>query len=823
MLREWGWNKSLLAINLFLLSLAYAGVFLNLSYESSSQQFIKERSRYILGGDIMISSTSTPISQEELESIQSLVKTEDSRSVEFLGNIRSKDSTTMSNVAAVTPNYPLLGTITLKDGLPYQWDSPDQIYLDKDIFNALKVKVGDDVKIGEKQFKVAGEILEDPGATRGTSFFAPRSYIPYNTAEQTGLITFGSQVSYRHFYALSASTAEKTTALVENLKELSKNKSWEVRSAEDSINQIKRTLDFVGKYLSWLTLLMILLGFITGFYLSQVHLRSAASRIALLIQLGCPPRMVQVIYGLQILTEHLVALIVAIGLVALTQVLFIAPALTDLPIAFEFSLTGEALVITFGLALLMSFLFLVPYLLRVPQIQLKSLLDQSAPFIPEAAGFRTWLPYVFILLTFYALTGLFLRDYRLSLGWLGFLLLTLIVPILVFPFLLRKLGPKVSSITLKIPLLQLSRVRFASSLLFVSLCQVLFILSLLPQLKGSLEQELKQTASGKAPDFFAINMQEADLENIQSFFNSNSSGLKSLSPMILGRLMSVNSETPDDEDFSTRPLRLSYRAQNFPSETVLEGLEKLPAYTSAQGPKGFLSIEKEYATRKNLKLGDSLKFLIGGLEIEAEIRQVRKVDWESFEPNFFMQFQDGFLNDFPKTWIGVIYDVEDSQKPEVIREALDEFSSMSIIDLSKTLEKLSEITETLAPPIQIAAQVQSGLTLLILFLLIVYHQNSRSKEFVLFQLMGASPLKVKWMMMIENLVLAFTAGALSIGLALLSSRILTVEILETSYFLDLKTPLSYFGASLLIIAVVTWVSTTRVQNKKGQEVSLLAS
>src|SRR5690606_24264676 len=124
----------------------------------------------------------------------------------------------------------------------------------------------------------------------------------------------------------------------------------------------------------------------------------------------------------------------------------------------------------------------------------------------------------------------------------------------------------------------------------------------------------------KVPDFFAINIQQEDLSAIQQYFIQHSSGLSSLSPMLLGRLSLINGTPPEKESFSTRPLRLSYRAKKFDSETVVEGLDELPPYDESQ-EKAFLSVEEDYAKRNSLKLNDNLTFILGGLEIEAQIKQ----------------------------------------------------------------------------------------------------------------------------------------------------------------------------------------------------------
>lgn len=822
-LKEWGWNKTLFALSLFLLSLAYLGVLLNLSYQSSTDRFIEEQSRFILGGDLVLSSRSAPISEDEFQQIKAKIEQaaeetlEPAQVIEFLANVRTEASATMAEVYAISPNFPLVGELLTDSKEPLRWENSNEtpaIYADNEIAKILELKEGQKVKIGTKEFIFLGSILENSNLSRGSSVIAPRVYIAYPMAKETGLLSFGSQVDYDYYFTLSDPARAKSIA--ENLEPQGESRPWSARSASDSLNRLERTLDFIGKYLSWLSLLMILLGFITGFYLSQVHLRKASPRIAILVQLGLSPKRAQWIYGLQITFEQLLSFGFAVLALQFLTYFYIQPAALKLPIPLDFRMDAFSLLGGFSLSLLMSFLFLFPYLLRLPRLKLKPLLDQSTPFLPEEKNFRNWLPYAFILISFYALTGVFLQDYRLSLAWLGFMLLSLAFPVLIFPLLFRKGGENLKNIWIKIPFLQLSRARFASSLLFISLCQILFVLSLLPQLHRGIESQLSQTANEKIPSFFAINIQEEDIEGIQSFFETHTAELKYLSPMILGRLMKKNEEPVTDERFLTRPLRLSYRAHQLSSEEVIEGLYELPPAKPGQ-EVGALSVEEEYAERHDLNLGDVLEFDIGGLDIKGEIQQIRRIQWESFQPNFFMQFQGGFIDDFPKTWIGVVYDVPEEQRLNVLQAALNQFSSMSLIDLTQTLNKLAEITRTLTPPIQGAAYVQTGLTLFILFFLVLYHQSSRTEELALFQLLGATSVKVRLMMTLENLILSGVAGMIAIGLALLFAKWLLYFVFEVNVSLDWVTPIYALFVSLSTIALVTWFTTAKIQATRSSK------
>ena len=56
-----------------------------------------------------------------------------------------------------------------------------------------------------------------------------------------------------------------------------------------------------------------------------------------------------------------------------------------------------------------------------------------------------------------------------------------------------------------------------------------------------------------------------------------------------------------------------------------------------------VSIEQGIAKTINVKLGDTLRFDVAGLQVDGPVTSVRKVDWNSFKVNFFVLMpSDGF-------------------------------------------------------------------------------------------------------------------------------------------------------------------------------------
>jgi putative ABC transport system permease protein len=101
--------------------------------------------------------------------------------------------------------------------------------------------------------------------------------------------------------------------------------------------------------------------------------------------------------------------------------------------------------------------------------------------------------------------------------------------------------------------------------------------------------------------------------------------------------------------FRNRGVNLTYRDKLTASEEIREGK---PFSGKLDPNMAELSVEFRYADRLGFKLGDEISFDIQGLEVKGRIVNFRSVQWTSFQPNFFIIMQSGFLEEAPKTFIG---------------------------------------------------------------------------------------------------------------------------------------------------------------------------
>lgn len=109
----------------------------------------------------------------------------------------------LAAVKAVSATYPLRGTLRIA-AAP---DAPDRpargipakgtVWVDPQLLETLHVKVGDTVQLGDRRFKIGAVITRE--LDRGFAFvnFSPRVMVRADELASTGLIGYGSRVTYR--------------------------------------------------------------------------------------------------------------------------------------------------------------------------------------------------------------------------------------------------------------------------------------------------------------------------------------------------------------------------------------------------------------------------------------------------------------------------------------------------------------------------------------------------------------------------------------------------------------------------------------------------
>src|SRR3546814_1350652 len=114
-----------------------------------------------------------------------------------------------------------------------------------------------------------------------------------------------------------------------------------------------------------------------------------------------------------------------------------------------------------------------------------------------------------------------------------------------------------------------------------------------------------------------------------------------------------------------------------------------------------VSVEAELAQSLQLKVGDRLSFTIGGLTREASVTSLREVNWDSFQPNFYMIFEPDTLQGMPATYM-TSFHLPPGKERELV-ELARAFPSVTLLQVEARLAQLRSILA------QVSLAVEYGL------------------------------------------------------------------------------------------------------------------
>jgi putative ABC transport system permease protein len=304
----------------------------------------------------------------------------------------------------------------------------------------------------------------------------------------------------------------------------------------------------------------------------------------------------------------------------------------------------------------------------------------------------------------------------------------------------------------------------------------------------------------QTPNFFLINIQSGEEATIKSILSEYSVDAPAFYPITRGRISHVNDIALSDydavneeaEDELRDDINLTW-SSSFPvGNELIEGRW----WDDNESPQ--ISIAERLLDEIGLSLGDDLTFYLSGQSLTAKITSVRRVDWESFRPNFFMLMNPGFLERLPYTSITSFY-LEDVQARQAIMELTDQLPSISSIDIGAVIAQVRSAMQQAS----LAVQFVFLFTLISAFLVMLttLHATKRDRiyEGSLIKAIGGNTKTVRTSLLVEFVVIGSLAGLLGSIIAVASGYLLATEVFNIEYQLNwLILPAGICGGGALV-------------------------
>ena len=336
-----------------------------------------------------------------------------------------------------------------------------------------------------------------------------------------------------------------------------------------------------------------------------------------------------------------------------------------------------------------------------------------------------------------------------------------------------------SGLRLALAGLQRRRKENTAQILIFGLAIMLLLILLL--LRTALLDEWRSQVPENAPNHFALNIAPHDVEEIGTLLAENSREQGGLFPMIRGRITAVNGidakawEAEHRSEMEDGPRLSSGRNLTWAADMPEDNTLVAGDWWSAEDTRPMVSLEDDYAYDLGLSIGDVLSFDIGGEALEVEVVNLRRLDWESMRPNFFIIFSPGALENFPATWMTSFY--LERENKQFLNELLSRFPTITVIEVDAIIAQVQSIIARVTQAVELVLGLVLASGCLVLVASIHASRDARMSEHALIRTLGGTRKLIA-----SSLTAEFAALGLFAGLVAVVGAEVTVLILQTQVF-----------------------------------------
>jgi len=769
--------------------------------------------RQILGGDAIVASDQ-PAPAVFAERARDLGLTTATTAV-FPSMGRAPDgkggASRLVTVKAVSAGYPLRGQLRINAG-PGTPDvsfagAPElgTAWVDPPLLDALGLQVGDMLMLGDSSLRIAKSIIIEPDRGAGFLSFAPRVLMNEADLAATGLIQPASRVTYRLAVAAKSGTGDAAVGRwvqwAETQVKAGALRGLRIESLANGRPEMRQTLDRAEKFLNLVALLAALLAAVAVGIASRDFASRHLDDCAMLRVLGLPQRTIALQYLIEFSLIGLLASVAGVAIGFAVHHVFIwllagivraeLPPPSLWPALFGVGV-GFTLLMGFGLPPVLQLAKVPP--LRVIRRDVGALKPASlAVLAAGAAGFIALLLAVSSDIKLGAIAvGGFAAAVALFavLSWLAVQLLKRAVPEARAPRWLVLATRQIAA-------------RPAFAVLQVSALSVgLLALVLLVLLRTDLIDSWRQATPKDAPNRFVINVQPDQAEAFRARLKTDGVARYDWFPMIRGRLIAINGQEvrPDDlpdgraRRLVDREFNLSHSATLPPHNEVSQG-----RWTDNEA-KG-LSVEDGLAQTLGLKLGDLLRFDMGGAITEGKITSLRKVDWSSMRVNFFVMFPTATMVDAPVSYIAAFRAPPQAGFDNGLSR---DFPNITSIDVSASIAQIQNVLDQVVRAVEFLFGFTLAAGLVVLFAAVTATREARAREFAVMRALGASGKLLAQVQRAELLGVGALAGVLASLAAVAVGWALARYVFEFSWNASPMVPLLGAATGALLALAAGW-------------------
>jgi len=771
---------------------------------------IEEQAKSLLGADLVIASRE-PFTAEADQLFQR-IGGEQSREISFTTMIYlpRMAGTRLALARALSGGFPFYGEFETKpaNAAAQFRHGGGGLLVEETLLAQFGANAGDEIRIGNLTSHIVGRLEKIPGETVALSAIAPRVYFSMDDLPATGLLRQGGLAQYRIYFKLGPGT--DAAQLVNGLRAQLEKLPLHAETVEQRKRELGRAMENLYHFLNLVGFVALLLGAIGIASAVHMHVKEKLGTVAVLRCLGSSVAQTFAIYLAQGIALG-VGGAVAGAAVGLGIQSFLPKVLADfIPFAFQFHTSwvalARAMVVGFGIFALFT---LLP-LLAVRRVSPLGAIRVSVESRRSGTDPLRWLVGLCLAGAVASFAISQSRNWSIGLGLaaglaLAFAVLTGAAQVLIV--LSRKCVPTRFPFSLRHGIASLHRPNNRTLLLLLSLGLSTFLMLSLYLVQRNLLSQLLASSDQDQPNAVLFDIQPMQKEAVRNLIKALNLPVLDQLPIITMRLSGINGRTVEsilaDKPRAhnrwafRREYRSTYSDHLRSGERIIAGTFVSSVANDTQTIP--ISVEEGIAKDLGVGLGDQLVFDIQGVPITTQVASLRSVEWRRIQPNFFVLFPQGALDQAPAMHVLVTRVRSSDQSARMQRELVKAFPNVSVIDLTLVLRTVDSILGKISFVVRFMALFTVVTGLLVLMSTLITTRYQRIQESALLRILGASRAQILRILLIEYFSLGFLGALVGILLSGVTAWALAAFVFKIPFTLSLW-PL-FLG--LIVVPILT--------------------
>jgi putative ABC transport system permease protein len=281
---------------------------------------------------------------------------------------------------------------------------------------------------------------------------------------------------------------------------------------------------------------------------------------------------------------------------------------------------------------------------------------------------------------------------------------------------------------------------------------------------------------------------------------------------VRGRLVTINARGVSADDYQDeRARRLINREFNLSWASRMQADNRIVAgrWWEGDATRGDqFSVERGLAETLGIRMGDVLTFDVAGSTIAAAVTSLRRVDWDSFNVNFFVVAPPGLLEAHSATYV-TSFRLPPAEVA-FIQALVKAFPNLVLIDVAQALAQVQRMVDQAARAVQFVFLFTLVAGLVVLYAAIASTQDERLYQAIVMRTLGASRAQLNRAHLAEFTVIGAVAGFVAATGATGLGYFLAQRFLHIDYAPDPAIWVIGIAGGALGIAAAGYFGTRRV-------------